>query len=97
MKLSVCLIKRNTTKMYMGEGGVVPRIHIEKSGYGVNTCEVFRKSQVQLPARTPNLLIHFAVFVVAPCKCSVLSTTTTFLFLFPSLSFSNSRLRIIIY
>ena len=56
MKLSVCLIKRNTTKMYVGEAAVVPRIHIEKFGFGVNTCDVFRNSQVRLIARTLLLL-----------------------------------------
>jgi hypothetical protein len=33
-------------KMYEEEGGVVPGIHMEKYGYSVNTCDVFRKSQV---------------------------------------------------
>jgi hypothetical protein len=63
---------RNVMKMYGGEGAVVPSIHMEKYGYSVNTCDVFRKSQVPLPVRTLTLLIHLAVSSVSPCRCPVL-------------------------
>jgi hypothetical protein len=74
VKLSVCLIISNTTKMYVGEGVVAPRIHIEKFGYSVNTCYVFRKSQVRIPARTLTSLNHFAASEISPCNCPVISS-----------------------